>query len=529
MGWCSCFSRRKRRIDRVRRRLLSDDPDLVELDWDERSLTDDDVCQFAPSLKDNTRLGELHLCDNLVTDVGASALASALTSNAGLRELWLSGNFLCDDGAASLSPMLRRNVHLRWLSLNDNDIHDVGAGYLAAGLRKNATLRQIWLNGNILGDEGARLIAEALSENAALELLSLAENQVTHVGAEELAAALTRNQTLSVLGLFGNQIGDRGAEAMAEYLRSPGSCLTELYLGKNGITGAGAAALADALIYEPQRPAPLNPVSLPAFAGGAAHGSTLFSTGTDIAGRGDGGDSGEGLVIAEGERRDSDFSAGPRNSPLIKLWLAYNNIDDVGAAALAHALTFNSSLKEINLGRNNITRKGAEALADALKANSALSSLGLEREQMKEEGGEEVRGHDGWLCGGDQSDENDDVADFNSVDTPRRIGRGGKLQRDMEATVEISEPPPPRSVLQYQNRSDHALAENVAIRDDAEWRVDNNWRDSEKSREPSQPRRSSAWRTLGLRGPEIYTSNVEMREHQTKTGTALMVTGNEAE
>ena len=63
-----------------------------------------------------------------------------------------------------------------------------------------------------------------------------------------------------------------------------------------------------------------------------------------------------------------------------------NQIGATGAAALAKALEFNSSLTSLNLSDNEIKEKGAAALAKALKSNSSLTSLNLNANQIKDTG-----------------------------------------------------------------------------------------------------------------------------------------------
>ena len=55
-----------------------------------------------------------------------------------------------------------------------------------------------------------------------------------------------------------------------------------------------------------------------------------------------------------------------------------NNIQDVGAIAIANALKINSSMTALNLSNNNLGNDGVIALANALKLNSCLLSLILD-------------------------------------------------------------------------------------------------------------------------------------------------------
>src|SRR6185312_5214865 len=71
------------------------------------------------------------------------------------------------------------------------------------------------------------------------------------------------------------------------------------------------------------------------------------------------------------------------NSSLTSLDLIYNQIGDKGAAALAKALESNLSLMSLNLNNNKIGDTGAAALAKALESNSLyLISLDLSWNQI---------------------------------------------------------------------------------------------------------------------------------------------------
>jgi len=54
------------------------------------------------------------------------------------------------------------------------------------------------------------------------------------------------------------------------------------------------------------------------------------------------------------------------------LYLGGNGITDVGAKALAEALTVNSSLEELDLAYNEIGDTDAKSLAEALTTNTSL-------------------------------------------------------------------------------------------------------------------------------------------------------------
>ncbi len=62
---------------------------------------------------------------------------------------------------------------------------------------------------------------------------------------------------------------------------------------------------------------------------------------------------------------------------LVRLYLSWIIIDDVGAEAIADALNVNHSLRILEMGYNNIGDDGAKAIADGLKDNESLDELVL--------------------------------------------------------------------------------------------------------------------------------------------------------
>lgn len=72
------------------------------------------------------------------------------------------------------------------------------------------------------------------------------------------------------------------------------------------------------------------------------------------------------------------------NNTMTSLDLAYNEIDDDGAVALADALKkSNNTLRSINLRGNLIGDRGAMALADALIVNSTVTFFDIGSEQIQ--------------------------------------------------------------------------------------------------------------------------------------------------
>lgn len=75
-----------------------------------------------------------------------------------------------------------------------------------------------------------------------------------------------------------------------------------------------------------------------------------------------------------------------KNTSVTSLAIAGNHIDDAGAQALADMLRSNRTIKEISLGSNRIGDEGAKAIAEALRDNHTLRELSLSRNRIGDEG-----------------------------------------------------------------------------------------------------------------------------------------------
>ena len=75
-----------------------------------------------------------------------------------------------------------------------------------------------------------------------------------------------------------------------------------------------------------------------------------------------------------------------RNDPsLIGLNLSFNQIGDTGAASIAQALSFNSTLTTLDLSNNKIGDKEATAISQALTSNSTFTALNLDKNKVSPE------------------------------------------------------------------------------------------------------------------------------------------------
>lgn len=198
-------------IDYVMKKLVKNDPSLVEMNLERLSLKDEDVIPLFDAFDGNTHVTSLNLRINRIGNEGCSALASAILDNVSLTFIDLSGNNIDCVGIEDLCKVIPYNKTLTQLNLADNKIGDIGATELAGSLVDNTSLLHINLNGNFIGDEGATDLFKVLATtNRSLQSLLLRLNGITDVGASALASALIENETLLSVDLGHNRIGNKG-------------------------------------------------------------------------------------------------------------------------------------------------------------------------------------------------------------------------------------------------------------------------------------------------------------------------------
>lgn len=160
------------------------------------------------------------------------------------------GSMLCADGAEEMAAGFPEFPSLISLDLSDNNLCTRGARAVIRGvLAPNAaTLKWLNLSANHLGGTDGETMAMALAGPCRLSHLDLRYNMLGSSGVAALALALPAAPELRVLLLCSNRGGDESAASLARALESPGTGLLTLGLGANGISNAGAKALARALL-----------------------------------------------------------------------------------------------------------------------------------------------------------------------------------------------------------------------------------------------------------------------------------------
>ncbi|KAH3743250.1 Protein NLRC3 [Pelomyxa schiedti] len=200
-----------------------------------------------------------------------------------------------------------------------------------------------------LGDSGAFTIAKALKRTSSITDLNLSVNKIGDEGTKPIAKALRKNVSIRNLNLRENLFSAEGAQSIAEVLVQ-NSTITEIDISYNKILEPGGKVIAEALKSN------LGVVVL------KMEGTLQGSACSFIA---------ETLAV---------------NNVIRELHLGVNNIGDLGATAVGHALSHNSSLRILDLKQNSIGPFGAQALSKYLKENTTLSNIDLRANNIESDG-----------------------------------------------------------------------------------------------------------------------------------------------
>ena len=194
---------------------------------------------------DHCPIEALDLVLNTVGDEGANVLAQALSSNSLLRGLSLGYNGLCRPGCL-FSVLAQANRSLQWLELCGNPIFNEQKSQFVAESReclsalvtKSPSLKYLGLGMTGFGDDECRTLQAALSaKSSSLHFISLGRNRITAAGAAALAQGLEQNTTVCRLNLANNRIGDEGAAALgrcAQARKDEGVPLRCVWMAGNG-------------------------------------------------------------------------------------------------------------------------------------------------------------------------------------------------------------------------------------------------------------------------------------------------------
>jgi len=355
-----------------------------------------DAESVGHAIAKSEQLRELNVGSCEIEARGIELLAAGVSLSCSLSKLHLSGTPLkCTLGPAALGAALCRNSYLKELNLSRCQISAEGACGLASGLASNRALKHLLLHSNFFGDKGADALGAALRQNTALESLILSDCAIGSFGATQVARGIVCNETLTRLVLYGNRdIEDDGASQLGNALIQNKS-LTELDLGKCGISSAkglakglaqngtlvklmlcsnylisddGASALGTALATNISlreldiRDCPIVSLGAQGLARGLAQNTALRSLNVGKNFIGPQGAAGFGLTLQT-------------NQVLQALNFGRCAIGSLGAQSLGMGLANNLGLKMLDLGHNYFGDDGARAIGEALRANTVLVEL----------------------------------------------------------------------------------------------------------------------------------------------------------
>ena len=345
---------------------------LTNLDLNSCRMGSAGIEKILQALKTNKTLAKLNLYGNDITDLNATIMAESLKYNKALKELNLKTNRMGDEGAEAIGRALELNTTLTKLNLDQNEISDFGGETLAKYLKTNQAVIELNLYENDISDSVSKTLVTLLNRNSVIARLNskgygvkdleinsltkilnskttlkLSQLKVGDLFTETLAKVLETNTTLKSFNFSRNHVNEIAMTALAKALER-NTTLTTLTLQDDGITGSGTEILTKALTINTTLTA-LN----------------LYSNKI--------GNSGANALanILKNNR-----------TPLNKLNVSKNRIDDAGIATLVDALESNTLLSHLNLGENEISSIGIGVLAKAIENNTVLSYLNLYSTRM---------------------------------------------------------------------------------------------------------------------------------------------------
>lgn len=288
-------------------------------------MADDDFWQHtAARLNDDPSLTKLVSANRPFKEVPKEALA-AISRSAKLETIHFSLMRIDDDDCETLRQAGLPGGTLTSLYLSHNLITSNGLNALTAALRDCVALTSLNLSKNPLGAALAPL-GRSIARSR-VHTLNLTDTQPSGDGLVAMALALCEHDgatpgPLRTLHLQNNGITDAVVAQLVVPLATAG--VSELYLGRNRIGDAGAAALA---------------------AGCAARASS------------------------------SGLHQGPHTSPLRTLSLQGNHLGDAAAQAFASALAEQCPLLSLNVSHNQLSDAGLTALVRGVRLNARLDKL----------------------------------------------------------------------------------------------------------------------------------------------------------
>lgn len=156
---------------------------------------------IAKGISKNNSLRKLVL-NNVKLSQTFPQLVKSIMNNHRLLEIDFSNNGLRDDDCSLISSYLSQNPYLKILILCGNLISDQGVQNLFKSLLKHNTLKRLDLSNNSLENDSCFILKDLIKSNSNLETLQLQRPKFNHIGLKCLSEALQYNTNLNVLDLY---------------------------------------------------------------------------------------------------------------------------------------------------------------------------------------------------------------------------------------------------------------------------------------------------------------------------------------
>ncbi|XP_076849758.1 protein NLRC5 [Brachyhypopomus gauderio] len=283
------------------------------------------------------------------TSAGGRALVRGLVQCLSLEEIWLDSMKLDEESTECLAQGLQSMTSIKKISMNKMELGSREGSEVAsvlASLNSCTGLQEIELQGLRIGDQEIEELVKCIPMWTRLRKINLSENCVKDRAGERLVLALSHCRDLQQLQLSRNMLGQASASRLRDVLPSLHQ-LAELDLSENKIGLEGSISLSEGLVsVKTLRVLRLTAIGTPDLRSVAAclqHCSSI-----------------EDISLAWNECGNEVVQklveVLPQCTKLRRLDLEANQINTVGAKALATCLLSCPGVEVIRLWRNPVVK-----------------------------------------------------------------------------------------------------------------------------------------------------------------------------
>jgi Ran GTPase-activating protein (RanGAP) involved in mRNA processing and transport len=428
---CSCLSLPAVSLKYAKLAALSLQNSVTELDLSMTQQTDDHAQLLGEMLsKKSTSIKKLCLKSVCLTEHGLQLLANGLDKNSVLQNLDLSWNNFGAAGSCTLWKTIAQNnsqAPLHTLSLSSTGITHQDASVLAEALRKNTMLRILNLSMNKLGADGAREISRVLypyssshtangkdkdKDTTSVELSIVSHTSTTsHAPQGDQAAAADQKTEEDTKGDVSaprdNTARNKQQYAIHAHAHAPASqnhdlnndcALRELDLSHNGISGAGATAIACALRHNTSLQKldissnnvqadgcmEICSACMPACLGNSQ--AQAFQTLTHACGALNMNAHAHAPSVSSHSDYNTTLTYRDYNTTLTHTHCDMNAQAHGAPSVSSHSDYYNTTLTYLNMSTNSLEASGAHHTAQMLSRNHTLRTLDLTHNHLTEAG-----------------------------------------------------------------------------------------------------------------------------------------------